>query len=86
MCRALVRIDLDDDLGAGVQQMLAAADPPPVTDEAKPTRPPANDEAQAEPAPPAGKSAIVTRASRKRSKLLRPELPDDPEADAALPA
>jgi hypothetical protein len=42
-----------------------------------PTGVPANDDR---------KPAIVTTTSRKRVKLLRPELPDDPEADARVKA
>jgi hypothetical protein len=61
-------------------------DTPPVADGPKLTPPPANDDTPTEPAPPAEKSAIVTTASRKRAKLLQPELPDDPEADARVKA
>ena len=62
--------------------------PPPVDDDQpEPAAPPpANDDTPTEPAPPAAKSAIVTTASRKRTKLLRAELPDDPEAEARVKA
>jgi hypothetical protein len=52
----------------------------PPGDEPEPTPPPANDDAPAAPAPPAAKSAVVSTTSRKRAKLLRAELPDDPKA------
>jgi hypothetical protein len=61
-------------------------DTPPASDTPEPTPTPANDDTPAAPAPPAARSAVVSATSRKRSKHLRPELPDDPEADAAMRA
>jgi hypothetical protein len=76
---------------AGVRKRGRADAAVPPTDEPEPATPsPANDDSRPPPAP-AAKSAIATSISRKRTKFLRTEqaaepAPDDPEADAAMPA